>query len=80
MRTPVSSIGTAKSTSNIKDIRTRINHFLDYVATHPNTKLKYIASYMCLWAHPDAAYLCKTKGRSRAGPYVFLTSHPTFPI
>ena len=81
MQTPVSSIGAAKSSNNIRAIRTRINHFLDYAATHPSAKLKYIASNMCLWAHPDTSYLCETKGRSRAGAYVYLSSKPqSFPI
>jgi hypothetical protein len=76
MRTLVSSIGAAKISNDIKAIQTRINHFLDYAATHPNAKLKYIASGMCLWAHPDASYLCETKGHSRAGAYVNLSSKP----
>ena len=76
----ISSIAAAVSTSSIADIRTRINHFLNYAATHPNATLKYTASAMHLWAHSDASYLCEPKFKSRAGAYIYLSSKPTIPI
>ena len=44
----ISSISAAVSTSPISDIRSRINHFLNYASTHPNATLKYTASAMHL--------------------------------
>ena len=80
MQTALSSISTSRTSSTINDIRTRIQHFLDYAWTHPNATLKYVASDMHLWAHSDASYLCEPKGRSRAGGFVYLSSKPQLPL
>ena len=45
---------------------------LNYVATHPNVSVTYVASDMCLHTHSDASYLSVPKGRSRAGGDFFL--------
>ena len=81
MQTAVSSMAAVLITSDINDMYTQINHFLDYAATHSNTSLKYITSDMCLWAHSDASYLYKTKGRSQVGVYAYISSKSkAFPI
>ena len=54
----------------------RCRHFLDYMATHPNAKLRYYASDMVLNVHSDASYLSAPNARSRAAGYYFLGSVP----
>jgi hypothetical protein len=80
MQTAISSIASSISTSTWDDISFRINHFLNYAATHPNAKLRYTASQMHLWLHSDASYLNESKARSRNGGFFFLSSKPTLPI
>ena len=71
MQTAVSSIGSAVSTASWKELNFRINHFLDYAATHPDAHIQYRASQMHLWLHSDASYLnAETKARSRNGGFV----------
>jgi hypothetical protein len=57
MKQPVNSIAAAVSTSSWKDIKFRIDQFLDYAATHPNAEIRYDASEMHLWIHSDASYI-----------------------
>ena len=57
-----------------------MDHFLDYAATHPDTKIKYVTRAMYLWAHSDALYLCEVKARSRAGGVAFLSDTYKLPI
>ena len=54
----------------------RCRHFLDYMATHLNAKLRYYASDMVLNVHSDASYLSSHNARSRAAGYYFLGSVP----
>ena len=50
------------------------HQLLDYVASHPNTVLRYLASDMILAVHSDASYLSEPKARSRAGGHFYLTN------
>jgi hypothetical protein len=50
--------------------------FLDYMATHPDAKIRYYASDMILNVHSDALYLSAPNARSRASGYFFLRSLP----
>ena len=77
---PVSALSTDANNIEPRELDRRKNHFLDYVATHPNVKLKYIASDMHLWAHTDASYLSEPRARSRAGGFYYLSSKPILPI
>ena len=52
-----------------------LEHFLDYVATHPEAKIIYRASDMQLEVDCDAAYLVAPKARSRAAGYHYLGNH-----
>jgi hypothetical protein len=52
----------------------RVNHFFNYMWTHPDAKIRYSASDMILNVHSDASYLSAPKARSRAGGYFFLGS------
>ena len=54
----------------------RARHLLDYMATHPDAKIRYKASDMVLNVHSDASYLSAPKARSRAGGYFFLGQKP----
>ncbi len=54
----------------------RVNHFLDYMWTHPDAIIWYHASDMILNVHSDASYLSAPKACSRAGGYFFLGSIP----
>jgi hypothetical protein len=80
MQTAVSSIASSISTSTWKDIRFRIDQFLDYAATHPDARIQYKASEMQLWIHTDASYLNESKARSRNGGYYYLSKKPKLPI
>ena len=50
--------------------------FLDYVATHPDAKIQFRASDMCLNIHSDASYLSEPRARSRIAGVHFLGSIP----
>ena len=54
----------------------RYHHFLDYMATHLNEKIRYYASDMVLNVHSDASYLSAPNARSQAAGYYFLGSVP----
>ena len=57
MQTSISTISSYLSTSSWKDLKFRINKFLDYVATHPSSKIRYHSIQMQLWIHSDASYI-----------------------
>ena len=50
------------------------HQLLDYVVTHPNAVLQYLASDMILAVHSDASYLSEAKARSRSGGHFYLTN------
>jgi hypothetical protein len=54
--------------------RIHMNHFLDYMATHPDAKIRYHASNMILNVHSNALYLSAPCAHSRASGYFFLGS------
>jgi hypothetical protein len=80
MQNPVSSIASSVSTSTWHNLSFRINHFLDYAATHPDARIRYKASEMHLWLHTDASYLNESKARSRNGGFFYLSDKPKLPI
>ena len=53
-----------------------LNQLLDYVATHPNAKIRYHASGMVLHIHSDGSYLSAPCSRSRAAGHFFLSNWP----
>jgi hypothetical protein len=53
-----------------------VNHFLNYMWTHPDAIIWYSASGMILNVHADVSYLSAPKARSRAGGYFFLCRLP----
>jgi hypothetical protein len=53
-----------------------ITHLLNYVATHPDASICFLASSMILYVHSDASYQSESKSCSRAGGYFFLSTPP----
>ena len=49
-----------------------VEYFLNYAASNPDARIRYIASEMILQAISDAAYLVCPNARSRMGGYHFL--------
>eukprot|EP00804_Cyclotella_cryptica_P004433 CCRYP_006852-RB/>CCRYP_006852-RB protein AED:0.14 eAED:0.09 QI:0/-1/0/1/-1/1/1/0/489 len=54
----------------------RCTHFLEYMATHPDARIRYYASDMVLNIHSDASYLSVRDAKSRAAGIFFLGSIP----
>jgi hypothetical protein len=50
-------------------------HMLDYLATHPDTTIRYHASDMKLAIESNASYLSSYNSRSRVGGYFYLSSN-----
>jgi hypothetical protein len=63
-------------TNATKATMKRCKHFLDYMATHLDTKIRYYASDMVLNVHSDASYLSVANAHSRAAGYYFFRSVP----
>ena len=70
MQTDFSAVASSLSTSSWKDIKFRINKFIDYTATHPNSKIRYHLSQINLWVHLDVSYLNESKACSRNGGFL----------
>ena len=49
---------------------------LNYLATHPEAKVRFHASDMVLNIHSDASYLSEPRARNRLAGYFFLGSKP----
>jgi hypothetical protein len=52
------------------------DQLLDYLATHPDTIIRYHASYMILHIHIDASYLSVSHARSRLVVLFFCSDTP----
>ena len=50
---------------------------LDYLATHPNAKIRFHASPMILHLDTDAAYLVADKACSRIAGYYYMSDNYT---
>ena len=53
-----------------------MNQLIDYLQTHPNATIRYVASEMILNIHSDASYLSEPNAKSRASGHFFLGSKP----
>jgi hypothetical protein len=62
-----------KATQNTEN---RVTQLLDYLHTHKDATLRYVASDMVLNIHSDASYLSEPQARSRLGGTFFLGSLP----
>jgi hypothetical protein len=52
----------------------KVIKLLNYCTTHPETKIRYHASYMILHIHSDASYLSENEAKSRAGGLFYMGS------
>jgi len=71
----LSSIASEQSVAT-KAMEQCITQLLNYLYTHKDATLQYVASNMVLNIHSDASYLSKPKARSRLGGLFFLGSLP----
>ncbi len=67
---------SSQQSAPTKNTMKQVNHFLDYMWTHPDAIIQYRASDMILNVHSDASYPSAPKARSQAGGYFFLGSLP----
>ena len=68
----LSSIAARQATAT-EQVKAELHQFLDYCATHPDSKVRYIASDMTLALHSDASHLSEPHSKSRAGGHFYLT-------
>ena len=68
----LSALGSrqAKATTAVQQAA---HQLLDYLATHPNSAIRYHASDMILAFDTDASYLSEIGGKSRAAAYYYMT-------
>jgi hypothetical protein len=71
----LSELATQQSHATEQTLK-RCHHFLDYMATHPDARIRYHASDMVLNVHSDASYLSVKNAKSRAAGIFFLGSLP----
>jgi hypothetical protein len=72
---PLNSIATEQTTATEKT-KTAAGQFLDYLATHPDAKIRFHASDMILHIHSDAFYLSVSNARIRLGELFYLGYNP----
>ena len=80
MLTAVRYIATHLYIAQWNNINNRINHFLDYAATHPYAKVTYHNINIHLWVNTNAFYLNKPKSISRAVGYHYSSNKLKLPI
>ena len=80
MQTAVSNIASSPSTISWKDLKFRINQFIDYESTHHNAKIRYHSIQINLWIQSDASYLRESKYSSHKGCFLYLSEKPKLPI
>ena len=69
----LSTISSQKA-NGMKAIKKDCHQLLDYLVTHPNAVLGYLASDMIRVVLSDASYLSKAKARRRSGGHFYLTN------
>jgi hypothetical protein len=67
----------AEQTKATESTETKIVQLLDYLYTHKDATIRYVASDMVLNVHSDASYLSEPKAHSRLGGTFFLGALPT---
>eukprot|EP00804_Cyclotella_cryptica_P014175 CCRYP_005592-RA/>CCRYP_005592-RA protein AED:0.28 eAED:0.24 QI:0/0/0/1/0/0/2/0/659 len=73
---PMPSASSPTQSNATEQTLKRCHHFLDYMATHPDARIRYHASDMILNVHSDASYLSVKNAKSRAAGIFFLGSLP----
>ena len=69
--TSLTTLGSEQAKATAHTLKSTEN-LLDYLATHPNAKLRYYASAMLLNIHSDASYASERGAKSRAVGHYFL--------
>ncbi len=64
----------ARQSSGTRAVAGACHQLLDYVATHPNTGIRYKVCNMVLAVHIDASYLSEPGGKSRASSHFYLSN------
>jgi hypothetical protein len=64
---------SARQANGTHTVAAAVRQLLDYVATHPNPAIRYVASDMILTLHTDDSYLSELEGKSRAAGYFYMT-------
>ena len=64
-------IASCQSTAT-EEVATMIKKLLDYVATHSNARIRYVASDMIINLHFDVSYISEPKAKSRAGCHFWI--------
>jgi hypothetical protein len=72
---PLNDIATEQMTTTEKT-KTAAGQLLDYLATHPDAKIRVHASDMILHIHSDASYLSVSKARILLGGIFYLGYNP----
>ena len=65
---------TARQSNGTQAVAEECHQLIDYVATHPDTGIRYHACDMILAVHTDASYLSELGGKSRAAGHFYLTN------
>ena len=60
---------TAKQTKATESTKTRVVQLLDYLYTHKDATIQYVASDMVLNVHSDASYFSEPKAHSHLGGF-----------
>ena len=55
-----------------EQVRKEVKHFLDYCTSHPDKRVRFVASDMILALHSDASYLTEPNSKSRAAGHFYL--------
>ena len=71
----LSSIAS-EQTKATQNTEKKVTQLLDYLQTHKDATVRYVASDMVLNIHSDASYLSEPQARSRLGGTFFLGSLP----
>jgi hypothetical protein len=66
----------SKQTKGTEKTLEKAYQVLDYLASHPNAKVRFCASGMVMNIHSDASYLSKSSARSRACVHFFMGKVP----
>ena len=63
-----------KQSKPTENTNTKIDMLLNYLATYPNTQIRFYASDMILYAASDAAYLISEGAKSRIAGYFYCSN------
>ena len=67
----LNAIGREQSRAT-KQTKIWLNWLLDYLATHPDAKIRYWQSYMRFLIHSDSSFLVEWDAKSNYGGYFYL--------